>query len=218
MQSKAENILNRVSTKDGTRAAAGSANIEPGRRGRPRNVEVRAAVLQAAADLALSGGASAATIDAIAKKAAVSRTTVYRWWPSASAIVLEGLLESTRGSITRPAGSDTRATIGHHLRALHAILADHTTGPLFRSVIAAAGAHRDVATALLDQWLLPRRAAVTAVLLDAVAAGELRADLEVEVVVDALFAPAYYRLMFGLPPLDEPALDHLLDTVWRGCV
>ncbi|WP_371287091.1 TetR/AcrR family transcriptional regulator C-terminal ligand-binding domain-containing protein [Mycobacterium sp. PS03-16] len=207
-----------MSTKDGTRAPAGAANIESGRRGRPRNVEVRAAVLAAAADLALSGGTGAATIDAIAKKAAVSRTTIYRWWPSAAAIVLEGLLDTMRGSITRPAGSDTRATLAHHLEALHAILTDQATGPLVRGVIAAAATHRDVAVALLDQWLLPRRAAVTAVLLDAVAAGELRADLEVEVVVDALFAPAYYRLMFGLPALDEPALTQLLDTVWRGCV
>ncbi|MFS0901215.1 TetR/AcrR family transcriptional regulator [Mycolicibacterium litorale] len=190
---------------------------EPPRRGRPRNVEVRAAVLRAATELALAGGTGAVSIDAIAKRAAVSRTTIYKWWPSAAAIVLEGLLAAMRESIVPPVGSDTKGAVEHQLRALNAILTDATTGPLVRSVIAAASSHRDVATALLDQWLLPRRAAVTAVLLNGIAAGELRADLDVEVAVDALFSPAYYRLVFAMPPLDEDALTHLLETVWRGC-
>ncbi|WP_197376271.1 TetR/AcrR family transcriptional regulator [Mycolicibacterium baixiangningiae] len=211
--------MNRVFTNDGTRATTGLAIIaaEPLRRGRPRNVELRAAVLQAATDLALAGGTGTVSIDAIAKRAAVSRTTIYKWWPSAAAIVLEGLLAAMRGSIVPPTGSDTRGALDHQLRALNDILSDSTTGPLFRSVIGAASSNGEVATALLDQWLLPRRAAVTAVLLDAVAAGELRPDLDVEVAVDALFSPAYYRLVFAMPPLDEAALTQLLDTVWRGC-
>jgi AcrR family transcriptional regulator len=178
---------------------------------------LRAAVLQAATDLALAGGTGAVSIDAIAKRAAVSRTTIYKWWPSAAAIVLEGLLAAMHGSIVPPTGSGTRGALDHQLRALNGILTDATTGPLFRSVIAAASSNGEVATALLDQWLLPRRAAVTAVLLDGIAAGELRADLDVEVAVDALFSPAYYRLVFAMPPLDESALTQLLETVWRGC-
>lgn len=211
--------MDRVSTKDGTRAPERLANTagEPPRRGRPRNAELRAAILQAATDLALAGGTGAVSIDAIAKRAAVSRTTIYKWWPSAAAIVLDGLLASMRGSIVPPTGSGTRGALDHQVRALNGILADPTTGPLFRRVIAAAGSNGEVATALLDQWLLPRRAAVTAVLHDGVAAGELRADLDVEVTVDALFAPAYYRLVFSMPPLDEAALTQLIHTVWRGC-
>lgn len=212
--------MDSVSTKDGTRAAAGVANTatQPLRRGRPRNAELRTAILRAAADLALTGGATGVSIDAIAKRAAVSRTTVYKWWPSAAAIVLEGLLETMRGSITPPIGSSTREALEHQLRALNSILSDATTGPLFRSVIAAASANGELATALLDQWLLPRRAAVGAVVLDGVASGELRRDLDVDAVVDALFSPAYYRLMFSLPALDEQTLTQLLDTVWRGSV
>jgi AcrR family transcriptional regulator len=175
-------------------------------------------VLRAAADLALAGSAAAVSIDAIAKRAAVSRTTIYKWWPSAAAIVLEGLLETMRGSITPPVGSSTREAVEHQLRALNSILSDPTTGPLFRRVIAAASTNAELATALLDQWLLPRRAAVGAVVLDGVASGELRSDLDVDAVVDALFSPAYYRLMFALPAMDDAATTQLLDTVWRGSV
>ena len=151
--------MDRVSTKDGTRAPARLAITagEPPRRGRPRNAELRAAILQAATDLALAGGTGAVSIDAIAKRAAVSRTTIYKWWPSAAAIVLDGLLASMRESIVPPTGSGTRGALDHQVRALNGILADPTTGPLFRRVIAAAGSNGEVATALLDQWLLPRR-------------------------------------------------------------
>jgi AcrR family transcriptional regulator len=55
---------------------------------------VRVAVVRAAAQLTRAGGPPAATVDAIAKRAAVSRTTIYKWWPSSAAIVLEGLLDS----------------------------------------------------------------------------------------------------------------------------
>lgn len=211
--------MDRVSTNEGTRTPSELANTagQPPRRGRPRNVELRDAVLRAATELALAGGTGAISIDAIARRAVVSRTTIYKWWPSAAAIVLEGLLAATRTSIVPPAGSDTRGALDHQLRALNGILSDPTTGPLFRSVIASADRNTDVAAALLDQWLLPRRAAVTAVLLHGIAAGELRSGLDIDVTVDALFSPAYYRLVFGLPPLDETALTQLLDTVWRGC-
>ena len=57
------------------------------RRGRPRSEAVRGAILTAAAELAAEGGPGAATIDAIARRAEVSRTTIYKWWPSAASIV-----------------------------------------------------------------------------------------------------------------------------------
>jgi AcrR family transcriptional regulator len=189
-----------------------------GRRGRPRSEAVRAAVLSAAADLALAGGPAAATVDAIARRAAVSRTTIYKWWPSAAAIVLEGLLEAVRESITRPPGSTSVEAVTHHVVALNALLADPATGPVLRNVIAASPSDPAIERALLDQWILPRRAAVAATLHEAVARGELRANVDVEVTVDALVSPPYYRLVAGMSPLDGDAITRLVQTVWRGCL
>ena len=188
------------------------------RRGRPRSEAVRSAVLAAAADLARHGGPGAATIDAIARRAEVSRTTIYKWWPSAAAIVLEGRLDSVRESIVRPPGSTTVQALIHHVGALNAILADPTVGPLLRNVMSAAAGDPAIQSALLEKWIEPRRAAVVTSLRDAVAAGELDAGTDIEVVVDALVSPPYYRLVFGMPPLSDEAVTALVDTVWRGCV
>ena len=60
------NILDNVSTNDGTQGNTATQTVQPGRRGRPRSTQVRAAVLRAAAELTLAGGPTAATVDAIA--------------------------------------------------------------------------------------------------------------------------------------------------------
>lgn len=186
-------------------------------RGRPRSTAVRHAVLSAAAELALDGGPAAATVDAIAKRAEVSRTTIYKWWPSAAAIVLEGLLDAVRDSIVRPPGSTSLEALRHHVRSLNAILSDPAVGPLLRNVIAAASSDPAIARALVDRWIAPRRDAVSAILREAVARGEIAAEADVETVVDALVAPPYYRLVLGLAPLDDDDVDRLTTTVWRGC-
>ncbi|PQE00937.1 TetR/AcrR family transcriptional regulator [Mycolicibacterium parafortuitum] len=186
------------------------------RRGRPRSEAVRTAVLAAAAELALEGGSSAATVEAIAKRAEVSRTTIYKWWPSAAAIVLEGLLESVRDSITRPPGSTSMEAVIHHVRALNTILVDPTVGPLLRNVIAASASEPAIQQALRDQWIGPRRGAVAVTVATAVDRGELPADTDVELVVDAVVSPPYYRLMLGMPALNDEAIDRLVRAVWNG--
>ena len=187
------------------------------RRGRPRSEAVRGKVVRAAAELALDGGSGAATVDAIARRAEVSRTTIYKWWPSAAAIVLEGLLDAVRDSITRPPGSTTVQALVHHVGALFGLLADPAVGPLLRNVIAASASDPAIERALMEQWIEPRRAAVAVTLREAVAAGELPPDTDVEMAVDALVSPPYYRLMFGMAPLDDEAVNELVQTVWRGC-
>ncbi|MBS1692039.1 MAG: TetR/AcrR family transcriptional regulator C-terminal ligand-binding domain-containing protein [Actinobacteria bacterium] len=188
-----------------------------GRRGRPRSAAVRDAVLAAAAELALAGGPAAATVDAIARRAEVSRTTIYKWWPSAAAIVLEGLLDSVRASIRRPPGSSSLEALIHHVRSLNGILADPAVGPLLRNVIAASSSDPAIERAVIDEWIAPRREAAAVILRDAVERAEISADTDVETVVDALVSPPYYRLVLGLPPLGDAQVERLTTAVWRGC-
>ena len=66
-----------------------------------------------------------------------------------------------------------------------------TAGPLMRSLLADAQSQPEIAAALREQWLRPRRLAAAALLRQGVAAGEFRAGLDVEVVLDMLWAPVY---------------------------
>ena len=74
----------------------------------PLGMHARPEHTDAAADLALEGAAGVG-IDAIAARAGVSRTTVYKWWSSAATVLLEGLLERTHDTLESPAAATDRA-------------------------------------------------------------------------------------------------------------
>jgi AcrR family transcriptional regulator len=188
----------------------------PRRRGRPRSEQARAAVLAAAGDLMLQGGMGACTMEAIALRAGVSKATIYRWWPSRGAVALEGLLERTRESIAIPAGLSTSEALRFQLRALVGLLQDSACGPLMRGLIGQAQSDPEIAAALRERWLAPRRAVAIETLRAGVASGEIRSDIDCVVAADQVFAPIYYRLTFGHDPLDADLADQLVDQMMAG--
>src|SRR3569833_3730010 len=62
------------------------------RRGRPRSAETTAAILASAYALMAEAGLTAATIDAIARHSSVSKVTIYKWWPSREALLIDAFL------------------------------------------------------------------------------------------------------------------------------
>jgi len=190
-----------------------STNASAPRTGRPRSERTRLAVLDAAADLALAGG-SVPTIDAIASRAGVSRTTIYKWWPSAAAVLAEGLLERFHESIEFDDALPVREALTLQVDALVTLLRDTAAGELVRHLLAAAASDREVGVAMVDQWLEPRRERAAHHLERGIAQGVVRADIDVTVVVDVLFAPVYHRLVWGHAPLDADLARQVCDLVW----
>ncbi len=189
-----------------------STNSAP-RRGRPRSAERRRAVLDAAAELALTS-AALPTMDAIASRAGVSRTTLYKWWPSTAAVLLEGLLERFHASIEFDDDMPVRDALTAQVDALVHLLRDTPAGGLIRQLMAATISDAATSTALLDQWMEPRRQAALHHVARGVAAGELHAGTDPDLVVDALFAPAYHRLVWGHAPLDDDLAESVCALVW----
>jgi AcrR family transcriptional regulator len=193
-----------------------SSNSQPTiRRGRPRSEDAKRAVLDAAAELALEGAAGVG-VDGIAARAGVSRTTVYKWWPSAAAVLLEGLVERTRGTLNAPPSATTREALGHYLEQLVILVRDTPAGALLRGLTAASGTDPIVGRALIVDWLAPRRGIVVRLLIEGVRRGEVRAGLNYEVVTDVLFAPIYYRLMYEHQPLTDRLAAEIMAVSWPG--
>jgi AcrR family transcriptional regulator len=192
------------------------SNSQPeSRRGRPRSIDARRAVLDAAADLALEG-AAAVGVDAIAARAGVSRTTVYKWWPSAAAVLLEGLLDRTHETLEAPASATTSEALAEYLAGLIALIRDTPAGALLRGLIAASVPDSAVRAALVDDWLAPRRAAVVELLTVGEQRGDVREGLDHQVVADVLFAPIYYRLMFEHAPLTDALAGQIMAVCGPG--
>ncbi|HEX4833290.1 MAG TPA: TetR/AcrR family transcriptional regulator [Trebonia sp.] len=167
-----------------------------------RGEQARDKILAAAGELMMQGDLSAVTMEAIAARAGVSKRTLYKYWPSRGAVALEGFMRRAATSWTVPAGASAPQALEALVVAAARLFAQTPAGPLMRSLIADAQSQQEIADALRDQWLRPRRAVAADLIAAGIAAGELRADLDMEIALDLLFAPVYYRLLLGHEPLD----------------
>jgi AcrR family transcriptional regulator len=166
----------------------------------------------------LEGGLGAATIDAIAIRAGVGKATIYKWWPSRAAVALEGLMLVASDSWNVTEGATPMEALSEHMRAVTRLFTETPAGALMRSLAADAQSDPAIAEAVREQWLEPRRAVSRAILREGMSSGELRDDLDLEATLDIIYAPLYYRLLLGHAPLEERAIEPLIDMVRRAIV
>ncbi|WP_230548610.1 TetR/AcrR family transcriptional regulator [Reyranella aquatilis] len=184
-------------------------------RGRPRDPRTRAAILVAARDLLERGGLTAVTIEAIAQKAGVSRPTIYRYWPNAPAVAMAAFLEKT-------GAASAAASPGSALSALRAqlhALADAFAAPAGRSVaamVAAAQSETELAKAFRNEFIARNRDATWALLERCIADRSIAEPDDMDVTLDLIFGPLFYRLLMGHAPITRGFVDQLLDTVVRA--
>ncbi len=190
-------------------------DLVPPKRGRPRSEAARRKVLAAARQLLQARGLPGVTVEGIAALAGVGKPTIYRHWPNAHAVAMDAFLESAE-----PAGGP--AAIGFPLdalrRQLRGIAAAFASpeGRSTASLIAAAQNDSELAKVFRNRFIMKSRATGHALLLQAVEQGAVRTDLDVEVALDLIYAPLYFRLLIGHGPLDAAITDALLDTALEG--
>ena len=199
------------------RAVGQAAENDPQARppGRPRSERARRAILRAANELLEGEGFAAVTVEAIAERAGVSKATVYRWWPNRAAVVMDGFLSTVSSEVPFPHTGHAREDIRIHMRRL----AEAFSGKIGRTVaalIAEGQSDPELAEALRSRWLSVRRAEAREILELGIERGELREDLDLEVAVDVLYGPIYYRMLVGHAPLEGDFADALADHIFAG--
>ncbi len=194
----------------------GTAPVARAPRGRPRSERARSAVLEAAADLLVTGGMDAVTMEAIAARAQVSKATVYKWWPSRAHVMLESLFSRTRSTIEVAEDATLAQALTSQIGALARLFRDSAAGPLMGDLVAAGQADPDIRAALEEQWLRPRRQVAVRLLRAGVESGELAPDTDVAAAADQLFAPVYHRLLLGHEPLHDALAATLVRQLLTG--
>ena len=183
--------------------------------GRPRSERARLATLEAAADLLVEGGLGAATMEAIAARAGVSKVTIYKWWPSRGAVAVDAYFHRFDETYSYVDTGDVAADLTTQVRLLvHAFRG--RAGEIMAELIGRAQTDPALAETLRTGWLVPRREAAAAVLERAVARGQLRPDVDIPTVMDELYAPLYWRLLMRHQPLDDALADELVRNTLEG--
>lgn len=193
-----------------------TGNVTPARPGRPRSESRRAAILAAAGELMLEGGLPAATVEAIAARAGVSKATIYKWWPSRGAVALEGFMASAADSWSLPESASAPEALRVLATSAVRLFRGTPAGQLMRSLAADAQSQPEIALALRERWFGPRRAVAAEIIRAGIERGELRADIDVSTTLDLVFAPIYYRLLFSHEPMDEAFAVRSIEQVLRG--
>lgn len=176
-----------------------------------RTARVRQAVLRATGDLLAEHGFSGLDLAEVARRADVGRTTVYRRWGSATALVRDLLVVMAEESLPRTDHGAIADDLRANARLVQETLSDPRQGRLFRALIVAGSCDADAAEAL-HQFYATRVDEWAPCVTDAVARGELPEGTDPRQVVRAVSAPLYYALLASGQPVTHELADLAADA------
>jgi AcrR family transcriptional regulator len=182
------------------------------RSGRPRSQVARKAILKAAYHLLKDQGHEGVSTSQLASNAGVSTATLYRWWPTKEAVLLEAFFEAAGEMLPFRQDKSPLARLRKHVvEAARFLKSEH--GRVMARLIMAIQEDDELRRGFLQIYYLPRRAAAHAVIQEAIQAGELPSDTDPEILIDALYGPLYARLLLGHAPLDEKFAEKISDLL-----
>jgi AcrR family transcriptional regulator len=184
------------------------------RGGRPFDAKTGDAILDATIQLVIEGGFGRLRVDAVAARAGVSKATIYRRWRSKSEL-LHAMLSRIEETVQRPDTGDLRTDLQVLLRGAVDEFVESESAQLMPQLSAEAQFNPDV-RALLHSYARERRAAAGEIFERAGARGELRDDLDLEVVIDMLTAPIFIRKLITGGPIDSHVIDETIELLLRG--
>lgn len=197
--------------------AAVAASDGPARRpGRPRSAESHAAILRATLQLAIEDGLAGMTIEAVAARAGVGKTTIYRRWSSKQEL-MAAAVRFIAHDLDVP---DTGSLRGDYLALARAAIGSLAPGALklMPRLMLEAADDPELFAVCREVLIDPRRAALRAILERAIARGEARAGIDLDVAIDVLIGPMIYRtLISGADPAALAGLpESVFELVARG--
>jgi len=154
------------------------------------------------------------TVEGVAARSGVAKTTIYRRWRSKEDLALAALLEVIQEE-PKPIGhvGGTPAALSAYLGRLIDNLNSKLYGRIVRGLISDLGVDPELARGFRERVLARRVAAVRELLQRGIERGELRRDLDLEVAVDLLLGPIYFRLLISGEPLNDTFVDRLVRAV-----
>jgi AcrR family transcriptional regulator len=192
--------------------------VEVPRRGRGRRPteRVRREILAAAGKLLLAEGMATFTIERVAALAGASRMSIYKWWPSKGALALAGYFSTVEPTLAFPDTGDIENDLTTQLTAFVHLLRDTPAGRVVAELIGQAQVDADLAAAYRREYSRPRRDLAVATLTRAQHRGQVRPDIDPEVLVDQLWGACYHRLLLPDLPLTDDFARALVHNLIHG--
>jgi AcrR family transcriptional regulator len=190
------------------------ASAQETRAGRPRDPQIDSAVLDATIAVLGEAGYGGLTIEEVARHAGTTKPAIYRRWPNRQRLVLAALGRRL-GDARAPHTGCTLCDLDECLKVFVAAfrrMPPGVLGPLF----ADCAADRELRTAFMTTLFEPPRAAVRETLERAHARGDLREDVDLDLILDLTGALVHYRALFGHARTSNVEIEHAVEALLQG--
>jgi AcrR family transcriptional regulator len=183
--------------------------------GRPRDARVDTAILDATLALIVEHGVETMRVDDVAERAGVGKAAIYRRYRSRDELLIAAIAVLV-GEITIPDTGSTKDDLLALMRDAVNVYGKAPAAQAMPALIAAMNRDSALARATRASFLASRRGALQQVLERGVVRGDLRADLDVELALDVLGGPLFYRLLITGGPIDGQLADGVVDLLLHG--
>jgi AcrR family transcriptional regulator len=178
--------------------------------GRPRRPETDAAILDATRQLFAEMGAAGMSMEAVAAKAGVGKTTIYRRWPSKDELIIAAIRDVISPLVPSDTGDIREDLVG--LTTLAVQFLNHSSvGAMFPRMAGEVADRTPLGRRYVEEVIAPRRSQLRLLLTKAIERRQIRADLNVAQMADAIIGPIILRKILG--DLDTTADQELVDLI-----
>ncbi|WP_327273569.1 TetR/AcrR family transcriptional regulator [Streptomyces sp. NBC_01224] len=181
-----------------------------------RSERSRRAILEAALELCTEKGYGRVTVEAIAARAGVSKKTIYRWWPSKSAVMLEAFTDALVGTTPFVDTGDIAADLRANVMGAVKLLSTPPYGPAYAGILSEVHHDDALAETVRTKLIDPRFNEAVARLRRAQGQGQIPPGADLPLAVEMLYGPVYYRHVLRKPAQDEETIAALVAHVLRA--
>ena len=173
------------------------------------------AILDATRELMNSeGGVRTLTVEAVAARSGVAKTTIYRRWRDKWELALDAVMIDMLPRFANPSDvGDTRKELTTFLDSVTKLWASPPYGPAMQGLISEIATEPELARVYREQVVEPRREQLRPVIERGIARGDLRPGTDLRLAHELLVGPILYRLLLSGPPLDRKLTTSLVDAV-----
>jgi AcrR family transcriptional regulator len=173
-------------------------------------------ILEATRQLLIEQGVHGLTVEGVAARAGMAKTTIYRRYRSKHELALAVLLDMVRQVVAVEDAGDTRAELIAFVDGAVRVLESTLMGRVMRGLVSDFATDPELGEAFREQVVSVRMNEVKRLVAQGVERGDLRPGLDPELVHDLLFGPVYYRLLLSGAPLDDRLAERIVDAVLPG--
>jgi AcrR family transcriptional regulator len=186
--------------------------LRPTRRARSEH-----AILEATRALLAEVGVQGLTIEGVAARSGVAKTTIYRRWRDRDELALAAVWDDLLSGLQAPRDlGDTRAELLAFVEPVIAVLRSPLMSTVIRGLTSQIASNGELSRNYREHTIEPRLQQLTHVIHRGIERGDLRPDTDVRLAHELLIGPVMYRLLYSGQHLDEALATRIVDAVLRA--